>query len=82
MAKKGTPHSGVLYRSPTGDLYFMRDNFRKPRKLGPELRERVEMAAKKVGSRDFVSFHLPKKILDELEALFGPLIGAWWIWGP
>jgi hypothetical protein len=82
MAKKGTPHSGILYRSPTGDLYFMRDNQRKPRKLDPELRERVQMAAMKVGSKQFVTYHLPKSILDDLEHLFGPLIGAWWIWGP
>jgi hypothetical protein len=79
MAKKGTPHSGVLYRSPTGDIYFMRDNFRKARKLDRELGQRV-MAAKR--SRDSASFHLPKKILEELEDLFGPLIGAWLIWGP
>ncbi len=82
MAKKGTTHSGILYRSPTGDLYFMRDNQRKPRKLDRELRERVEMAAMKVGSKEFVTYHLPKSILDDLEDLFGPLIGAWWIWGP
>jgi hypothetical protein len=80
MAKKGTPHSGVLYRSPTGDMYFMRDNFKKPRKLDPALSERVQMAGRK--SKEYASFHLPKSILDELEELFGPLIGAWLIWGP
>jgi hypothetical protein len=31
---------------------------------------------------DFIGTDLPEDIMKILNELFGPLIGAWWVWGP
>ena len=38
--------------------------------------------AEKKPIEDFIGNDLPEDILEILNDLFGPLIGAWWVWGP
>jgi hypothetical protein len=82
MSIKGTPHSGILYRGATGDLWFMRDDHDQATRIkNPALETLVESHLKKAAP-DFVGPDLPEDIMDILNDLFGPLIGAWWVWGP
>ena len=83
MDKEGTPHGGILYRSPTGDLYFRRDDKDEPELITKHTHKRiVEDRAKETGREDFVLHDLPEDILEFLNEEFGPLIGIWWVWGP
>jgi hypothetical protein len=83
MAHQGTPHNGILYRGATGDLWFLRDDWKHPQKVDHSLlMERFSAHAKKAGPEDFLGSDIPQDILDILNDLFGPLIGAWWVWGP
>lgn len=88
MMEQGTPHGGILYRHPNGDISFWRDDLD-----GPVLIEEtdkkalIERHAGEVGKEDFVRHDLPKEILDVLEDLYEEeeeiaLIGIWWVWGP
>jgi hypothetical protein len=79
-------HSGILYRSPNGDLYFRANYEDQPHRIPDDRKHVVEDAAKKKGQAHFVENDLPDDILELLNDLygdlFGPLIGAWWVWGP
>jgi hypothetical protein len=82
MAKKGTPHSGILYRGATGDVWFMRDDHAHPTKINHPGLEKLFSAHHTKPVPEEFGYDLPKDILDILNDLFGPLIGAWWVWGP
>lgn len=82
MAQEGTPHSGILYRGATGDLWFMRDDHDHPTRIDdPRLEPLFSAHAKRAGG-DVMGSDVPEDILDLLNDLFGPVIGAWWVWGP
>ena len=86
----GEKHGGVLIRGATGDLYFLRDDRETPepviRENAPdaearrELKRRFEAYAQ--NHEKWVSHDIDEDILDLLDDIFGPLWGAWWIWGP
>jgi hypothetical protein len=84
MAKKGTPPSGILYRSPTGDLWFLFNSWDHPRKVtNAALKRAFSAHAKKAAPKDLIGNTLPQEMLDILEDLFEvTLLGAWWVWGP
>jgi hypothetical protein len=82
MEKRG--QHGILYRGASGDLWFLRDDWGHPRRFNDD---RVKAAfsahAEKKPVEDFMGTDLPEDILELLKELgFGPLIGAWWVWGP
>lgn len=83
MAKKGTPQRGILYRGATGDLWFLRDDWDHPQRFNDARVQKAFSAhAEAKPLQDFMGHDVPQDILDILNELFGPLIGAWWIWGP
>ncbi len=83
MSSQGTPHGGILYRGATGELWFMRDDHQQPTRIkNSALEMLVEGYAKKASPDEFIGSDLPQDILDILNDLFGPLVGAWWVWGP
>ena len=75
MAKKGggKRHTGVLIRGASGDLWFMRDDHKRPVKIKPKLAKTLQSKLKK--QKQHVTFPLPQDVLDALEDAFGPL---WW----
>lgn len=78
-------HDGVLFRGPTGDLWFLRYEDDQPRKIdNPDLKSKVEAYMQQTNQE--VASELPADIIADLEellkAFFGPLIGAWCVWGP
>lgn len=82
MAPRGKKHGGILIRGATGDLWFLRDDRVRPLKARhPELKKKFDAFARRHPSKGDVGKDLPEDILDILDDLFGPLIGAWWIWG-
>ena len=83
MAKEGTPHNGILYRGATGELWFLRDDHDHPTRVDDlRLKELFSAHVKEAASGDVVGRDLPEDIIDILNDLFGPVIGAWWVWGP
>ena len=82
MEKHG--HNGILYRGASGDLWFLRDDWDHPRRFNDERMHAAFSAhAEAKPLEDFMGNELPKEILELLDELgFGPVIGAWWIWGP
>ncbi len=83
MAKRGTKHRGILYRGATGDLWFLRDDWDHPRRFNDDrLKALFSTHAEKTPLEDFLGHDLPDDIIALLDKLFGPLIGAWWVWGP
>ena len=76
MAKKagGERHTGVLIRGASGDLWFLRDDHKKPVKIKPTLTKKLKPLLKQHQGQH-LTFELPHEVLEELEEVFGPL---WW----
>jgi hypothetical protein len=87
MATKGTQPVGILYRTPTGDLYFRADYQDEPHLIPADKKKVIEARAKEKGLAHFVENDLPEDVLKLINDLlselgFGPVVGAWWVWGP
>lgn len=79
MAPRGKPARGMVMRGADGDFYVLRANHKAPRKIrkGSALDKALRAHARTHPSAEPAN-DLPEDILELLEAMFGPLSGAWW----
>jgi hypothetical protein len=81
MEKRG--QHGILYRGASGDLWFLRDDWDHPRRFkDDQVHTAFSAHAEAKPLEDFMGTDLPENIMKILNELFGPLTGAWWVWGP
>ena len=74
-------HDGIVYKGASGDLWFLRDDWDKPRKIQHAQLKTLISSHMQQSGQPFAD-RFPQDILDILNGLFGPLIGAWCVWGP
>ncbi|HEY6875226.1 MAG TPA: hypothetical protein VI384_02585 [Candidatus Dormibacteraeota bacterium] len=83
MAMDPTPHSGILFRGATGQLWYMLDTDAKPTELADDVKLQL---AGKIGDFEpepYAATELSEEISRFICELLGiPFIGHWWVWGP